>query len=334
LEADGSKFAVDALDAYGSNLSFPATLHVQIWLATMAINGIQMTLPDGPVMTPGTSLPSVVAATQPTGPVLLTTGRGGGKVSWDNFTFNTSIVTVNGSGIVALPQDPRLSDGMVPQIQVSVVDRPDLTASLSIPVRYDAAFLCDFTGAQGTSGSNGYDGVSGFPGSTGSCDPDNPQAGGNGSDGSSGGNGGDGGPGSPGADLQAWVCLHPGQPTLLEVKVVAQGLTRYYLVDPNGGHLTLKCDGGAGGPGGSGGQGGSGGSGGYGCPSGMSGMNGWSGMSGSDGSGGNGGTITVWVDPLANPFVSTLQFSNKGASPNGVDGPPPSIQIGPVPPLW
>ena len=334
LEDDGSTFRVFVANALGSAWSYSAQLKVRIWLADLAVSGIQATLPDGPALLPGGSLPLVMTATQPTGPALTTEGRGGGKVSWDNFTFQPKVVAVNASGTVTLSDDPRVSDGVLPQVHASVVDRSDLTADLDIPVRYDGAFICDVSGASGASGSNGSDGFPGFSGSSGSCDSENPQAGGNGSDGGSGGNGGAGGDGAPGPDIQAWVCLHSRSVPLLEVKVVVQNQVRYFLVDPHGGSLLLKGDGGVGGSGGMGGQGGAGGSGGFGCPNGMSGMAGWNGSNGSDGTGGNGGLITVWVDPAASPFLSALHFSNKGGVPYGQDGPRPVIQVTPVTPLW
>lgn len=334
LEDDGASFRVSVSDAHGFAWSLPAQLKVRIWLADLAITSIQAALPEGPSLLPGQSLPLVITATQATGPALATEGRGGGKVSWDNFGFQPEGVMVDASGIVTLPEDPRLSDGLLPHLHVAVVDRPDLNSDLDIPTRYDGAFLCDLSGATGAQGSSGSDGYSGFSGSAGSCDPDNPQAGGNGTDGGSGGIGGDGGPGAPGPDLQAWVCLHPGSVPLLEVKVAAPGQVRYFLVDPQGGSLLLKGDGGAGGPGGPGGRGGAGGGGGYGCPSGSAGSAGWDGPSGSAGVGGPGGTITVWVDPAAVPFQSILHVSNKGGVPYGQDGPPPVIYVTPVAALW
>ncbi|GLH72801.1 hypothetical protein GETHLI_13030 [Geothrix limicola] len=334
LEDDGARFRALVVDAHGSAWSLPAQLKVQIWLADLAISGIQAVLPEGPSLLPGGSLPLVIAATQASGPALATEGRGGGKVGWDNFTFQTEVVAVDAYGIVSLPEDPRVSDGVLPHLHASVVDRSDLAADLDIPVRYDGAFLCDVSGAAGAQGSSGSDGYSGFSGSMGSCDPDNPQAGGNGTDGGSGGSGGDGGPGAPGPDVQAWVCLHPGAVPRLEVKVATQSQVRYFLVDPHGGSLLLKGDGGAGGPGGNGGRGGAGGSGGYGCPNGSDGMSGSDGPGGSSGVGGPGGSITVWVDPAASPFLSTLHFSNKGGLPYGQDGPPPVIHVTPVEPLW
>jgi hypothetical protein len=335
LEEDGWLFQNHVTDVHGATAtSYPATLHVTMALAAMDILGIQGTLPDGPALLPGQALPLVLAATEAAGAVLNTVGRGGGKVTWDNYQLTARIVTVDASGLVSLPADPRVSDGLVPQVQAVVSGRPALTTSLQIPVRYNGHFTADFSGTPGSSGYSGSQGLSGLSGSFGSCDPDSPQAGGNGSNGSDGGPGGDGGIGGPGGAIQAWVTLHPGAGQLLEVKASAQGQSLYFLIDPKGGSLTLNADGGSGGSGGSGGMGGSGGLGGYGCPGGFDGMGGFSGGNGSDGSGGNGGSITVTVDPRAQPFLGALTFSNRGGPGGGVDGPPPVIQAAVVPALW
>jgi hypothetical protein len=255
-------------------------------------------------------------------------------VGWDNFTFQSTLSSVDPLGLVTLPQDPRVTDGFLPHVQAMVVGRTDLTTGVDIPLRYDGSFLSDLSGAAGTAGSNGYPGMDGSSGSMGSCDPENPVAGGNGTDGSSGGPGENGGPGGTGPDIQAWVSLHPGPKLLLEVKVASSGQEHFYLVDPLGGSLTLKGDGGNGGLGGNGGRGGSGGSGGFGCPGGFAGSWGIDGSPGSDGTGGHGGSITVLIDSLANPYRSCFHFSNKGGFPGGQDGPPPVIQVETVAPLW
>jgi len=98
-------------------------------------------------------------------------------------------------------------------------------------------------------------------------------------------------------------------------------------VDPVGGSLTVKADGGAGGSGGRGGRGGSGGAGGSGSPSGSNGMSGSDGRNGSDGSPGRGGSITVTYDPQVKPYLSVIHLSNKG-------GPAPVFKEAPVAALW
>jgi hypothetical protein len=130
------------------------------------------------------------------------------------------------------------------------------------------------------------------------------------------------------------ITLRPGATPLLQAVVSAPGRKdRHFLVDPQGGSLTIAANGGSGGSGGSagkGGKGGAGGSGGFGCPSGSSGMSGsdgQDGMSGSDGRPGSGGAITIVYDPAVKPFLAAIKTSNKGA-------PAPVYQESPVAPLW
>jgi hypothetical protein len=102
----------------------------------------------------------------------------------------------------------------------------------------------------------------------------------------------------------------------------------FYLVDPQGGSLTVKSLGGAGGAGGKGGRGGRGGSGGIGSPNGQNGRDGSSGRDGNDGSDGGSGSITVTYDPTAKPFLATtIRVTNPG-------GPSPVFSEEPVAPLW
>jgi hypothetical protein len=130
------------------------------------------------------------------------------------------------------------------------------------------------------------------------------------------------------------IALRPGANPLLQVVVSAPGRKdRHFLVDPQGGSLTIVANGGAGGSGGSGGKGGrggAGGSGGFGCPSGSSGsagLDGHDGMPGSDGRPGSAGVITIVYDPAVKPFLAAIKASNKGA-------PAPVYQETPVAPLW
>jgi hypothetical protein len=100
-----------------------------------------------------------------------------------------------------------------------------------------------------------------------------------------------------------------------------------YLIDPQGGSVTVKTEGGDGGSGGRGGRGGRGGSGGIGTPNGQNGHDGLSGHDGWKGSPGKGGSITVTYDPQAKPFLGTIHLSNRG-------GPAPVFKEEPVAPLW
>jgi hypothetical protein len=220
-----------------------------------------------------------------------------------------------------------VSDGKVAHITITVPSHPDLRAELDVPITYDYNFVVNFPGSPGLSGMNGADGIDGTSGSMGSLDPNNPSPGGNGSNGTDGANGQDGGNGGDAPPVQIRVALRAGALPLLEMSVSAAGKQRLYLVDPQGGALTVKADGGPAGSGGRGGRGGRGGSGGIGTPNGSSGMDGASGRNGFDGSPGRGGSITVTYDPQAKPFLGAIHLSNQA-------GPAPVFREEPVAPLW
>jgi hypothetical protein len=98
--------------------------------------------------------------------------------------------------------------------------------------------------------------------------------------------------------------------TLLQVEVEANRQQKFFMVDPDGGSLSIKADGGKGGAGGRGGRGGKGGMGGSGTPSGMNGMDGHDGRSGYDGVAGRGGLITVTYDAAAKPYLKVIHLSS------------------------
>jgi hypothetical protein len=208
-----------------------------------------------------------------------------------------------------------------------VPSHPDLRAELDIPITYDYRFNANFSGSPGSSGMNGTDGIDGISGSIGSMDPNNPSPGGNGTNGTDGSNGQDGGNGGDAPPVDIRVALRSGVHPLLQVSVSAAGKQRFYLLDPQGGMLAVKADGGAAGSGGRGGRGGHGGSGGIGTPNGSSGMDGASGRNGFDGSPGKGGRITLTYDPQTKPFLAAIHLSNQY-------GLTPVFREQPVAPLW
>jgi hypothetical protein len=291
-------------------------LGMKVYLAQTPVSSIDVRLPKGPAIAPGQKLPLVVALTEPDGKVLLTEGQGGGKVMWKELQVRSNIVSTNNKGVVSLSRDPRVSDGKVGHVTITAPSHPDLRSELDIPFRYDIAYVSNFSGAPGSAGFNGTDGSSGMSGSMGSSDPDNPSAGGNGTDGGDGWNGQDGGPGGDAPPVDVRLTLQPGGHPLLQASVSALGEQRLYLVDPQGGSLTVKADAGAGGSGGRGGRGGQGGAGGIGTPNGSSGRSGSDGHNGSDGPEGRGGQITVTYDPDVQPFLDTIHLSyHNGPSP-------------------
>lgn len=248
--------------------------------------------------------------------------------------MTASVVTVNKKGTISLAKDPRVSDGKTGHVTITVPSHPDLRADLDIPFRYDIAFKADFSGVKGTDGMNGMDGMDGMDGSSGSMgstDPNNPSAGGNGGNGTDGSSGGDGGAGGDAPPVQIRVAFQAptafsGGHPLIQVSVAAHG-KKFYLIDPQGGSLTVHADGGAGGSGGRGGRGGRGGSGGIGSPNGMDGISGQDGVSGNDGSAGSGGLITVTYDPEVGQYMNVIHLSSW-------NGPKPVFQEEPVAALW
>ncbi len=319
--------AVASLLALSGCTPLKVRLGMKVYLDKTPIASMQASLPKRPGIAPGEKSPLVMVLTEPDGKVLMTEGQGQGKVMWKDLKVTASVVTANQKGIVSLPRDPRVSDGKVAHVTITVPSHPNLHADLDIPLRYDYNFTLNFSGSLGSDGLNGSDGLDGTSGSTGSTDPNNPSAGGDGSNGTDGSNGQDGGPGGDAPPVQICVALRAGSHPLLQVSVSAAGRQELYLVDPEGGSLTVKADGGPGGSGGKGGRGGRGGSGGIGTPNGRSGSDGSSGRNGWDGLPGRGGSITVTYDPQAKPFLTAIRLSNKG-------GPPPVFKEEPVAPLW
>jgi hypothetical protein len=299
----------------------------KVYLAKIPVASIEASQPRGPGIGPGQKSPLVVTVTQPDGKVLTTEGAGKGKVMWRDLAVAPTVVAVDKKGVISLAKDPRKSDGQLPQITITVPSHPDVQTEIDVPLRYDYNFVSAFSGASGFDGINGTDGTDGTSGSAGSTDPENPSAGGNGTDGSDGSSGTDGGSGGDGPPVQVLVTLRPGPHPLLQASVTAPGHHRFYLVDPQGGSLTVRSDGGSGGSGGKGGRGGRGGSGGIGSPNGSSGRDGSDGRNGSDGSSGQGGSITVTYDPQVEPYLAAIRLSNSG-------GPKPAYYEGPVDPLW
>jgi len=308
--------------------SLKVKLGMRVDLIKTPVASIDASLFKSPGMAPGQTAALVVTVTQPDGKVLQTEGKGGGKVQWKDLNLTTSIVTANQKGVLSLSKDPRVSDGKVGHVTVTVPSHPDVKpAELDIHFRYDVNFVSNFSGAPGASGMNGTDGLDGTSGSTGSIDPNNPSPGGNGSNGTNGSDGGDGGPGGNAPPVQVLLTLQQGSPPLIQASVSALGKRRLYLVNPIGGSLTIKADGGPGGSGGRGGRGGRGGSGGMGSPSGSSGSDGTDGRDGFDGPPGKGGLITVTYDPKVQPYLTIIHLSSKY-------GPPPALRQGSVALLW
>jgi hypothetical protein len=299
----------------------------RVYLETTPVASIAASLPKGPAIAPGEKSPLVVVVTQPDGKILQTEGKGGGKVLWKDLQVKTDVVAVNKKGVLSLDKDPRVTEGKVGHVVITAPSHPDVHAELDIPLRYDYAYKTNFNGTPGSSGLNGSDGLDGSSGMPGSTDPDHPSPGGNGSDGSNGSDGQDGGSGGDAPQVLIKIALRSANQGLLQVSVSASGRERFYLINPQGGSLTVSSSGGSGGSGGKGGRGGRGGSGGLGTPNGSSGRDGLSGRNGSDGSPGSDAQITVIYDPEAARYLGTIHLSNQG-------GTKPIYREEAVGPLW
>jgi hypothetical protein len=297
-------------------------------LAKIPVTSMEAGLPQNPGVAPGEKSSLVVTLTASDGKVWVTEGKGKGRILWNDLAITATVVSINKKGTVSLARDPRTSDGKMGHLAITVPSHPGLSAELDVPIRYDYPFVSNFSGIVGSSGSSGSDGISGTSGTMGSIDPDHPSAGGDGSNGSNGTDGQDGSSGGDGPPVQVRVTLRSGSHPLLQVGVTSAGRKeRFYLVDPQGGSLTVRSNGGPGGSGGKGGQGGRGGAGGVGSPSGRSGSDGSNGRNGFDGSPGRAGGITVTYDPQAKPFLATIRIPNQG-------GPSPIFTEESVAPLW
>jgi hypothetical protein len=252
-------FGLAALAGCGS---VEVVLGLRTRLDKVPISALSATLSPQPGLSPGDSGQLVITATTTDGKQLVTVGPGHGTVLFDSFSFVATVVTVSNKGIVSLPADPRISEGTVPHVRITAIAHMDVSAELDIPVRYDVAFVAHFSGQAGAKGLDGSNGFNGMDGTPGSIDLTNPSAGGTGTDGGNGGDGDNGWPGQPGDAVHIWVTLKTGEHPLLQIRAAGNKREQFFLVDPNGGSLTVDANGGPGGGGGSGGRGGRGGSGG------------------------------------------------------------------------
>jgi len=295
---------------------------IQVWtgarieLKKVPVTSMQASLPKGLRIAPGQKSPLVATFVDPNGKVFVTAGEGHGKVLWKDLTVTATVAKVNNKGVVSLSRDPRISDGKTPHVVITAPSHPGLQAELDIPVRYDWDFKASYHGSDGSNGFDGTNGTDGSTGTPGSMDPDHPSKGGDGGDGTNGGDGSNGSDGSDGPSVRVLVAVRTGSQPLLQVSVMAEGKDSLFLVDPQGGSLSVSSTGGSGGSGGRGGRGGRGGSGGMGSPDGSSGRDGRDGSNGTSGSGGRGGSITVVYDPKVRTYLQVIRLSNpRGPTP-------------------
>ncbi len=322
-------FAVAVLLACTGCSSIKLHMGLRVSLPKIPVKTMDASLAGLPAMAPGEKTGLIVTFTGQNGQTLVSEGAGKGKVLWRDLAVTADVVAVDKKGNVTLPRDPRVSEGKTGHIIVTIPSQPGLRADLDVPLRYNYSFTSHFYGTGGSAGLSGTNGIDGTSGSSGSFDPNNPSPGGDGSNGTDGTDGGNGTDGDDGPAVHVLVTLRPGskQPMLQAGVVVPGHKERFYLIDPNGGSLTVSSAGGPGGVGGKGGRGGRGGSGGFGSPPGSNGLDGRNGNDGSDGRAGSNGLITVTYDPQAKPFLAAILASSPG-------GPRPVFDEAPVAPLW
>ena len=224
--------AVLSLLALSGCAAVKVKLGMRVYLAKVQVTAMAANLSNVPAIAPVGKSSLVVQFTQPDGKILVTEGKGKGKVMWQDLTVTPTVVTANNKGVLTLAHDPRKSDGKTAHVTITVPSHPDLKADVDIPITYDYNFVSNFNGARGSDGLSSSDGMAGSSGSMGSTDPNNPSPGGNGGDGSNGGDGGDGGQGGNAPPVQVRVTLRPGAHPLLQASVAGAGKTRLYLIDP------------------------------------------------------------------------------------------------------
>src|SRR5438270_4669 len=150
-------------------------LGMKVNLEKIPIASIQASQPNGAGIAPGDKSPLVVTIIEPDGKTLVTEGKGKGKVRWQDLTVASTVASATKKGVLTLPRDPRISDGQLPHVTVTVPSHPDVRAELDVPLRYDRNYKASFSSASGSpngsDGSNGSDGRSGFTGSSGKGGP-------------------------------------------------------------------------------------------------------------------------------------------------------------------
>ena len=101
---------------------------------------MEASLPKNPGIAPGEKSPLVVTFTEADCTVLVTEGEGKGKVLWRDLTVTANVVSVNKKGIVSLPRDPRISDGKMGHVTVTVPSHPTLRSELDVPLDITTTF--------------------------------------------------------------------------------------------------------------------------------------------------------------------------------------------------
>ena len=254
---------------------------------------------EGLSLCPGIPTPLVVRAKQTNGRVRSTDGRGREGIGWGEL-----VVRLDGrnfeDGAIALPADPRESMGKQYTLEIFLKDRPEVAFHSTVVPRYNCAFVADFSGRPGEVAES-----SGFLVRY-------------------GGDGAPGGHGDHGGSATAYVTTTecPDGRTCLSARVTGslnQGTQghAFFLIDPEGGSLTVDVRGGAGGAGERGEEGEPGDDGEeHSDGSTGRGQDGGGGGNGGDGGdGGDGGSAVVLLDPSAAPYRDRVSVDSRGGAP-------------------
>src|SRR4029077_5939779 len=125
-------------------LSGCTRLQVRLWakvhLEAVPVKSMEARLAKGPGIVPGQKSSLVAVITAADGKVLQTEGAGQGKVLWSDLKVTASVVTPNKKGVVSLPRDPRVSDGKMPHVTITMPSHPDIRGGLDIPGRLESKF--------------------------------------------------------------------------------------------------------------------------------------------------------------------------------------------------
>ena len=255
----------------------------------------------------GSSYSMIIKAVLENGKELVTEGGGKGYTTWNNY----SIEVEGGSftnGILTVSGNPKNIKDHKVIFKASSVSDPTIKKELEIALTYDADQYAGFSGYGGRKGESKFQGANGAS---------HTEA--DGEDGRDGANGGNGEEGGDGQEVEVYVkAIHDATLNKDLLYIYAKSLTTSaegnYVIDPSVAKMTIAANGGDGGNGGWGGVGGSGGSG-Y---SGGDGGNGGNGGNGANG--GNGGRITVYLDPSAQHYASSIVCVNYGGGGGSAGG--------------
>lgn len=233
------------------------------------------------------------------GKILKTRGFAGGKEDWEDFQIQAEGGNIS-NGIFYVNTDARKIQKHQIKLKVWLKDDASKADSVVFKLNYEGETLANFK--PNTPGTPDDRGGRILP----------IKIGGSGSDGKDGYKGEDGYPGDI-VDVYVKLAFDSLLNTsLLKVYVKNKIGTREgrYLIHPEKGFLSVLAEGGDGANGGNGGRGVDGKDRSDKNRSGGDGSNG--GRGGDGGNGGNGGTVTVYLDPSAEPYLEKIKIYNAG----------------------